>query len=277
MPVLLDVDASRDERDRDPRTAQPREQVVRPLTPQVHVEQDHVRALGADGRFHFGDGCSLSHRESLELEIHATEQAQCSVVIDDEDPGHPRESLDDYDQEVAPRTGSDERYALLVGRLWSGLSPTLTGLDELPADIQALRRLQYALHVASENAYGLRPPAGAASAHAELADALVCAREATAEMADACELWGADGAQPYLYEWRGALFRVRLARMRLAGPAPRPREEPEPDGGTGRAALAVLLALAGALAFVAGATLGLWPVWAAGIAAVCVSVLAYRP
>src|SRR5438270_11464392 len=36
---------------------------------------------------------------------------------------------------VAPRTGSDERYALLVGRLWSGLSPTLRGLDELPADV----------------------------------------------------------------------------------------------------------------------------------------------
>lgn len=178
---------------------------------------------------------------------------------------------------VAPKAGSDERYALLVGRLWSGLSPTLTGLDELPADVQALRRLQYALHVASENAYGIEPPPGAASAHAELADALVCAREATSEMADACELWGADGAQPYLYEWRGALFRVRLARMRLAAPPPRRREEPEPDEGNGRAFLAVLLALAGALAFVGGATLGLWPLWAAGIVAVCVSVLAYRP
>ncbi len=178
---------------------------------------------------------------------------------------------------VAPRTGSDERYALLVGRLWSGLSPTLTGLDELPADVRALRRLQYALHVASESAYGIEPPAGAASAHAELADALVCAREATSEVADACELWGADGAQPYLYEWRGALFRVRLARMRLATPAPPRREEPVHEEGIGRPVLAVLLALAGALAFAGGATLGLWPLWAAGIVAVCISVLAYRP
>jgi hypothetical protein len=178
---------------------------------------------------------------------------------------------------VAPRTGSDERYALLVGRLWSGLSPTLTGLDDLPADVQALRRLQYALHVASENAYGIEPPPGAASAHAELADALVCAREATSEVADACEIWGADGAQPYLYEWRGALFRVRLARMRLATPERARREEPEPDEGLGRPLLAVLVALAGALAFVAGATLGVWPLWAIGIAAVCISVLAYRP
>jgi hypothetical protein len=178
---------------------------------------------------------------------------------------------------VAPRTGSDERYALLVGRLWSGLSPTLTGLDELPADVQALRRLQYALHVASENAYGIDPPPGAASAHAELADALVCAREATAEMADACELWGPDGAQPHLYEWRGALFRVRLARMRLATPGQSRREEPEPDEGLARPLLAVLLALTGALAFVAGATLAVWPLWAFGLVAVCVSVLAYRP
>ena len=178
---------------------------------------------------------------------------------------------------VAPRTGSDERYALLVGRLWSGLSPTLTGLDELPADVQALRRLQYALHVASENAYGIEPPPGAASAHAELADALVCAREATSEVADACELWGADGAQPYLYEWRGALFRVRLARMRLATPGPARREEPQPEEDLGRPLLAVLLALAGALAFVAGATLAVWPLWGIGIVAVCISVLAFRP
>jgi len=118
---------------------------------------------------------------------------------------------------------------------------------------------------------------GAASAHAELSDALACAREATGEVADACELWGADGAQPYLYEWRGALFRVRLARMRLAGPPAPRREEPQEAEGIARPLAAVLLALAGALAFVAGATLGLWPLWALGIVAVCISVLAYRP
>lgn len=183
----------------------------------------------------------------------------------------------EYDQQVAPRTGSDERYARQVGRLWSGLSPTLTGLDELPDDVQALRRLQYALHVASENAYGIVPPEGAASAHAELGDALECARDATAEMAEACALWGAQGAQPYLYEWRGALFRVRLARMRLAPPAPARAEETAPEEGIARPLLAVLLALVGALAFVAGATLALWPVWAAGMVAVCVSVVSYRP
>jgi hypothetical protein len=178
---------------------------------------------------------------------------------------------------VAPGTGNDERYAHLVGRLWSGLSPTLTGLDELPEDVQALRRLQYALHVASENAYGIVPPPGAASAHAELGDALASARDVTAEVAEACALWGAEGAQPLLYAWRGALFRVRLARMRLATPAPAGAADPKPEEGIGRPLLAVLLALAGALAFVAGATLAIWPLWAVGILAVCLSVVSYRP
>jgi hypothetical protein len=41
--------------------------------------------------------------------------------------------------------------------------------------------------------------------------------------------------------------------------------------------VAFLLALCGALAFAAGATLGLWPVWVAGLLAVCGSVVAYRP
>src|SRR5207302_6892739 len=111
---------------------------------------------------------------------------------------------------VAPTTGTQERYAVQVGELWSWLSPTLTGIDEL-ADVESLRRLQYALHVASEHAYGLEPPEGAASAHAELADALACARDVTGAFAM---------GDAHHEEWRGALLRVRLARMRLAAPGP---------------------------------------------------------
>ena len=178
---------------------------------------------------------------------------------------------------VAPRTGTPERYAVQVGELWSWLSPTLTGIDEVVDDVESLRRLQYALHVASEHAYGLEPPEGAASAHAELADALGCARDVTGEIAAGCALFGPDGVQPLLHEWRGALFRVRLARMRLVEPGTAAPDGSSPDDSVARPLTAFCLALVGALAFVAGATLGLWPLWALGLVGVCASVVAYRP
>jgi hypothetical protein len=168
---------------------------------------------------------------------------------------------------VAPRTGTQEQYAVQVGELWSWLSPTLPHVD-VPADVQSLRRLQYALHVASEHAYGLEPPEGAATAHAELADALACARDVTGELA-------AGTAPPD--EWRGALLRVRLARMRLATPSPAAAIELPLRDGIAQPLSAFLLALVGALAFVAGATLDTWPLWSLGIVAVCAAVLAYRP
>jgi hypothetical protein len=187
---------------------------------------------------------------------------------------------------VPPLTGTDH-YAVAMGELWTGLSRTLARLDVVAAEPvlldetdaeSSLRRLQYALHLASEHAYGLTPPSGAASAHAELADALACARDATAEVAEAAAVWGAEGVQPLLHEWRGALFRVRLARLRLAEPAPRGVVRPEPEPGSVAGPLAAfLLALLGAVAFVAGATLGTWPIWTLGLLCVCLSVVAYRP
>jgi len=174
-----------------------------------------------------------------------------------------------------------------MSELWSGLSRTLARLDVAAAApqaldeedaVMALRRLQYAVHLSAELAYGLEPPATEASAHAELAEALLSARDATADIAEAVSSWGADGAEPFLHEWRGALFRVRLARTRLSAPAPGPRHEPPAEAPGIRAPLlAFTLALGGALAFVAGATLALWPVWVAGMIAVCVSIVAYRP
>ena len=74
--------------------------------------------------------------------------------------------------------------------LWSGLARTLARLDDAAAEaastrrrggVTALRRLQYACTSRRELVYGLEPPATEASAHAELADALVCARDATAD------------------------------------------------------------------------------------------------
>lgn len=188
---------------------------------------------------------------------------------------------------MGPKTGSDERYSVALGDLWSGLSRTLARLDVAAAeperldDIDAstsLRRLQYGLHLAAEHVYGLEPPIASASAHAELADALTCARDATAEVAEAVSIWGADGVEALLHEWRGSLFRVRLARMRLAAPvAATVLEESQFERDLGWPLVAFTLALAGALTFVAGATLQLWPLWVAGLVAVCGSVIAYRP
>jgi hypothetical protein len=185
---------------------------------------------------------------------------------------------------VPPMTGTD-RYAVQMGELWTGLSRTLSRLDVAAAEpetlddgaVDALRRLQYALHLACEQAYGLAPPPGAQSAHAELTAALAGARDATAEVAEACAVWGAEGVQPLLHEWRGSLFRVRLARMRLAPPVPRRTAAAEGPGNLTRPLVAFLLALGGSVAFVGGATLSLWPLWVGGLLAVCGSVVAYRP
>src|SRR5579885_244528 len=172
-----------------------------------------------------------------------------------------------------------------MGELWTELSRTLARLDRLAAEPErldeqdaapSLAQLRYGLHLASEHAYGLDPPAGAESAHAELAAALAAARDATADVAEAAAA-GTDAVAPLLPEWRGGLFRVRLARLRLAPPQRRRATEPAASEGIARPLAAFLLALAGALAFVGGATLGVWPVWAAGLAAVCGSVLVYRP
>lgn len=197
-------------------------------------------------------------------------------------------NLRGYHRGVTPRIGSPERYAEEIGELWTGLTNTLGRLDRLAAEpvqleedgaLHMLQRLQYRLHLASEHAFGVDPPPGAETAHAELAAALVSARDATAEVAEAFDEQGIVGVEPLVPEWRGALFRVRLARLRLATPpaARRSLVDLPLDESIARPLAAFALALLGALAFVVGATLGLWPAWAGGLAAVCASVLVYRP
>ena len=165
---------------------------------------------------------------------------------------------------------------------WSGLSATLRNLEALAADsrrldgevVATLRLLQYRLHWSSEALAGVEPPPGAVNRHAELADALVEARDATGDMAEAIELGGRDAVPEFLHEWRGSLFRVRLARMRLTtgdAPAASPREFPA------AAAASTGLTILGVGAFVVGALTILWPVWAVGLALVAAGVLVYRP
>ena len=188
---------------------------------------------------------------------------------------------------MAPRTGTGERYATQMGEVWSGLTRTLARLDRYaaePAGLEehdaqdVLQRLQYTLHTVGERVYGLAPPAGAEPAHRELWAALGAARDATADVAEALAEEGVEGAEPLVWEWRGALFRVRLARLRLLGPGRRePVPEPRERRDLGAPLLACVLVSGGAAAFVLGAVTGRWPLWLAGLLAVCSSALAYRP
>jgi hypothetical protein len=186
---------------------------------------------------------------------------------------------------LRPTAGTGERqgYANALAGLWTGLARTLARLDEIAAHAldgdgaDELPRLQYALHAASERVYGIEPPAGAESAHAELAAALAGARDATAEVLEALESGGTAAAAAHVLEWRGALFRVRLARLRLGNPAPAPRTaadavEPAPP----LSRLAAALVLGGLAAFAGGAISGVWPVWIAGLVLVAIGFGVHR-
>ncbi|MHB8641428.1 MAG: hypothetical protein ACYDA3_00860 [Gaiellaceae bacterium] len=164
-------------------------------------------------------------------------------------------------------SGSPRSYAAVVAGLWIDLRAVLRDLDALAADPElllderdSLPALQYELHCAGELAAGLTPPDSAELEHDELIDALAGARELTSEISEALERGGAHAAAPLVWEWRGALFRVRFARLRLerpqplpappsAAPAPKPHHPP---------ALTVGAVAAGSALVLFAALLGLW-------------------
>jgi hypothetical protein len=182
-------------------------------------------------------------------------------------------------QEV--RTGDRQRYATKIAGLWRGLAEALDRLEHLAADpaerladpdeADALPRLQYTLHAAGEIVAGIAPPADAEMTHAELAAALAGARDATAEVAEALAYGGPEAAEPLVYEWRGALFRVRLARLRLV---PAPEEPVASEGQDGQAtARAIALTLVGGIVVALGSLLGEWPLAAAGLTLLACALL----
>ena len=125
-------------------------------------------------------------------------------------------------------SGSPRAYAASMAGLWIDLSRALARLDAVSARPESLQEghdhlsgLQYELHCAAELVAGMTPPEGSELVHEELGDALMDAREATAEIAEALAAGGPDAAAPLVWEWRGALFRVRYARLRLRTAAPR--------------------------------------------------------
>jgi hypothetical protein len=150
--------------------------------------------------------------------------------------------------------------------------------EELDEDaLEVLPVLQYSLHRAGEAIQGLAPLPANADAHRELAAALEDARDVTGDVASLLEVDDYDGAVELVHEWRGALFRVRLARRRLVRvPPPLPRELEEVATPT-TAVIALCLLAAGTVAFLAGAVLVMWPLWAAGLAVVAGSLLVYGP
>jgi hypothetical protein len=195
------------------------------------------------------------------------------------------------------RGGERMQYAAAVADLWEGLGTALTRLERIaeapPQRVledawDELPSLQYHLHEGAELALGFQPPPGARAIHEELVAALVQARDATAQVLLAADAYDDDLVEQSLPEWRGALFRVRLARLRalerLSVPLRlerEPRAEPELKSGTmgSRAAAiaATCLAIAGAMLFTAGAVLAAWPVWAAGLALFAGGFVLFRP
>ena len=195
----------------------------------------------------------------------------------------------------AVRSAERRGYGAAVEGLLEPLGGTLIRLERVaeapPDEIVAeardeLPQLQYNLHASAELALGLDPPARVGPLHAELVDALAQARDATAEVAGAVEEGDDDLVGKLLPEWRGALFRVRLARLRALERSPLrlPLEEPAvAQGGRGEVTVspativATVLVVAGAVLFTAGAVLASWPLWAAGLALFGGGFVLFRP
>jgi hypothetical protein len=185
-------------------------------------------------------------------------------------------------------------YAEAVSHLWERIGSALVRLErvaESPGEgvadgfLDELPQLQYSLHAGAELAVGIEPPSGGEALHAELVSALAEARDITAEVGYALQGAEVELVEPLLPEWRGALFRVRLARLRAleqsavtigsdeAAPA-------EPKRARERTSLSAIVATAlvigGAFLFTAGAVLAAWPVWAAGLALFAGGFVLYR-
>jgi hypothetical protein len=170
--------------------------------------------------------------------------------------------------------------------LWIDLELTLARLDSLAGDPErllddreTLPALQYDLHCAAELVSGLSPAPNGLLVHEELTESLAEARELTAEIAEALAHGGLDAAAPLVWEWRGVLFRVRFARIRLERPLAAPTAAPEPGSPPGQRPpvfAAGAVAVGSALVLVA-ALLGLWLLVAFTLAGTVAGSVLLRP
>lgn len=194
------------------------------------------------------------------------------------------------------RGGERLAYTAAVTDLWERVGTALTRLERiaespseelLEAHADELPGLQYSLHAGAELAIGIDAPPAAASLHSELVAALGEARDATAEVAFALDNAEPETVDALLPEWRGTLFRVRLARLRVlershaAGREQAAAPDPSPGRRVTRSSVSAIVAtaliLGGAFLFTAGAVLVAWPIWAAGLALFAGGFVLYRP
>jgi hypothetical protein len=182
-------------------------------------------------------------------------------------------------------SGGSRSYAAAMAGVWLDLRRTLHELDALAAepgrldDDDTLPTLQYELHAAGEMLAGIEPPTDAQALHEELADALADARDVTAEIGEAKADGGADAVLPLLWEWRGSLFRVRYARLRLdrrrlPAPPATPADAPRPR--TPPPVTAAVVGVGSALVL-AAALLGLWLLVALTLTGTLAASLLLRP
>lgn len=143
-------------------------------------------------------------------------------------------------------------------------------LDELGDDLPAL---QYALHAAAERA--LVPLVGGyESSYDELEYALSVARDETADVAETLVESGPAAAAALLWEWRVALFGVRLALQRLEHTATNGEPPPPPEPRV----LPLVFLGAGVALVLGGALTSAWPLWFLGLVLVVGSAgLSRRP
>ena len=164
-------------------------------------------------------------------------------------------------------------YDVELQGLCGELRPTLRALERLAADPELLEGgdellagLRYALDASSDRVLQLVPSPGREEAHDELEVALSIAREETAGVAEALDEYGDGGADALLWEWRVALFGVRLALLRLEPGAATPA-----DARIAAALLPVALLVVGVAGVLGGALAGLPLLWVPGLLVVGVS------
>ena len=170
---------------------------------------------------------------------------------------------------------STHPYRRALDRLRRDLSPTLDALDRAAADpweldglAEELSALQRALQASFERSVGIDLDPWHDAEREQLELALLAASVETADIAEALAETGPTGAVALVWEWRVALFAVRLALREL--------ERPEPEPLTGSAVpnqelVPLLLLAAGVAGVLGGALASLWPIWLCGLLLVALS------